>query len=246
MKSVILCTSLCLALLTGCSASANEQPPVLDTEEQKALYAVGFTLSQNLTILDLTPEELKLVQRGMSDGILGADEPFDIQAFAPKLEQVFNGRVKEKIERERAAGLAVVETAKAEAGAVILPSGAIYLETAAGTGAQPAMTDRARLHYHGTFHNGDVFDSSLDGGEPAEFALNQVVPCFGEGLSQMKVGGKAKLTCPPESAYGEAGRPGILPGTTLIFEVELLDTMVAAAPPAAPSGNAAIGESPAE
>ncbi|MBD3868655.1 MAG: FKBP-type peptidyl-prolyl cis-trans isomerase [Acidobacteria bacterium] len=246
MKSVILCISLCLALLTGCAASANEQPPVLDTDDQKALYAVGFALSQNLTTLDLTPEELTLVQRGLSDGIQKVDEPFDIQAFMPQLEQIFDGRVRAKIEREKAAGLALVEAAKAETGAKVLPSGAVYLETAAGTGAQPAITERVKLHYHGTFHNGDVFDSSVDAGEPAEFTLNQVVPCFGEGVSSMKVGGKAKLTCPPEAAYGESGRPGILPGTTLIFEVELLDILAAPAAPAVPSGNSDMGESPAE
>ena len=103
------------------------------------------------------------------------------------------------------------------------------------------MTDRVKLHYHGTFHDGKEFDSSL-GGDPAEFALNQVVPCFGEGVSNMKVGGKATLTCPPEAAYGEGGRPGILPGSTLIFEVELLDILAAPAP----AGNADLGESPAE
>lgn len=246
MKSAILCTSICLTLLTGCAASANDQPPVLDTDEQKALYAIGFALSQNLTTLDLTPEELDLVQRGMKDGILKVDEPFDVQAFLPQLEQIFDARVKAKIERERAAGLAAVEAAKAVEGAQVLPSGAVYLETVAGTGKQPAMTDRVKLHYHGTFYNGDVFDSSVDQGKPAEFALNQVVPCFGEGVSSMKVGGKATLTCPPEAAYGEAGRPGILPGTTLIFEVELLDILAAPAPAADPSGNAAMGESPAE
>ena len=243
MKSVILCTSLCLALLTGCAASANEQPLALDTDDQKAAYAVGWALSQNLKTLDLTAEELTLVKRGLGDSVLGVDEPFDIQAFMPQLEQIFDGRVRAKIERERTAGLATCEAAKAKDTAKVLPSGAIYLETTAGTGAQPAMTDRVKLHYHGTFHNGEVFDSSVDAGVPAEFALNQVVPCFGEGVSQMKVGGKATLTCPPESAYGEQGRPGILPGTTLIFDVELLDIL---APPAAPTGNDEIGESPSE
>ncbi len=246
MKSVILCTSLCLTLLTGCAAAADDQPPTLETDEQKALYVIGFSLAQNLTILDLTPEELKLVQRGLRDGIQEVDEPFDIQAFAPRLEKIFDERVKVKIEREREAGQKAVEAAKAEEGATVLPSGVVYKEISAGDGAQPAMTDRVRLHYHGTLHNGTVFDSSVEAGEPAEFALNQVVPCFGEGVAQMKVGGKAKLTCPPESAYGEAGRPGILPGTTLIFEVELQEILAAVADPAVPPGNAEMGESPAE
>jgi FKBP-type peptidyl-prolyl cis-trans isomerase len=247
MKSVILCTSLCLMLLTGCAAAANDQPPVLDTDEQKALYVIGFSLAQNLTILDLTPEELELVQRGISDGIQDVDEPFDIKAFGPQLEKIFDDRVKAKIVREREAGMNAVEAAKAEEGATVLPSGAVYNETSAGDGAQPAMTDRVRLHYHGTLHDGSVFDSSRDRGEPTEFALNQVVPCFGEGLAQMKVGGKATLTCPPESAYGEAGRPGILPGSTLIFEVELQEILAApVAAPAVPPGSTEMGESPAE
>lgn len=244
MKSVILCTSLCLILLTGCAAAANDQPPTLETDEQKALYVIGFSLSQNLTILDLTPEELQLVQRGLSDGIQEVDEPFDIQAFAPQLEKIFDDRVKVKIEREREAGLKAVEAAKAVEGAMVLPSGVVYKETSAGDGAQPAMTDHVRLHYHGTLHDGTEFDSSLESGEPAEFALNQVVPCFGEGVAQMKVGGKATLTCPPESAYGEAGRPGILPGTTLIFEVELLEILAAVEAPVALPGNDQMGESP--
>jgi FKBP-type peptidyl-prolyl cis-trans isomerase len=237
---------LSLALLTGCAASANEEPLTLETDDQKALYAVGYALSQNLTTLDLTAEELVLVQRGLGDGIVGADEPFDVKAFMPQLEQIFDGRVRAKIDREREAGMKVCEAAKTADGAVVMPSGAVYLETSAGTGAQPAMTDRVKLHYHGTFHNGDVFDSSVEAGEPAEFALNQVVPCFGEGVSNMKVGGKATLTCPPEAAYGENGRPGILPGSTLIFEVELLDILASEAPPTVPSGNTGAGESPAE
>jgi FKBP-type peptidyl-prolyl cis-trans isomerase len=243
MKPVMLCTVLCLVLLTGCAAAAEEQPPNLETDEAKALYAIGFALSQNLTTLDLKQEELALVQQGMRDGILGAEEPFDVKAFLPKLEQIFDARVQAKIEREREAGLKVVEAAKAAPGAILLPCGAVYQETSTGTGAQPTSTDRVRLHYHGTFHDGKVFDSSVDAGEPAEFALNQVVPCFGEGVASMKVGGKARLTCPPEAAYGEGGRPGILPGSTLIFDVELLDILPA---PAAPPAEGEPGESPVD
>lgn len=235
MKPGILCLTLSLALLTGCAASAEDTAPALDTDEQKALYAVGFAISKNLQNLDLTAEEVVLVQLGMKDGLLGLDEKIDINSFLPKLEAIFDTRVREKVEVERAAGLKVCEAAKAVEGNAVLPSGAIYTETSAGDGAQPGMTDTVRLHYHGTLHDGTVFDSSVDRGEPAEFALNGVVPCFGEGVSQMKVGGKGTLTCPPESAYGEAGRPGILPGSTLIFEVELLGIVQPTVPTVAPT-----------
>jgi FKBP-type peptidyl-prolyl cis-trans isomerase FkpA len=92
-----------------------------------------------------------------------------------------------------------------------------------GSGASPSATDVVKVHYHGTFSDGRVFDSSVQRGEPASFPLNRVIPCWTQGLQQMKVGGKAKLTCPPDLAYGERGSPPTIPpNSTLTFEVELL------------------------
>jgi FKBP-type peptidyl-prolyl cis-trans isomerase FkpA len=235
MKSGILCLSLGLVLLTGCAASAEDATPAMETDEQKALYAAGFAISKNLQNLDLTAEEVDLVQLGMKDGLLGLDEKIDIMAFMPKLEEIFNARVKAKVEIEKAAGLKTFEAAKTAEGSSILACGAVYTETSAGSGAQPAITDTVQLHYHGTLHDGTMFDSSVERGEPAEFALNGVVPCFGQGVAAMKVGGKATLTCPPDTAYGDAGRPGILPGSTLIFEVELLDIITTEQPSLQPA-----------
>jgi FKBP-type peptidyl-prolyl cis-trans isomerase FkpA len=88
------------------------------------------------------------------------------------------------------------------------------------------------VHYEGKLVDGTVFDSSLRRGEPATFPLNGVIPCWTEGVQQIKVGGKARLVCPPETAYGERGSPPRIPGgSTLVFEVELLD--IAKPPPAA-------------
>jgi FKBP-type peptidyl-prolyl cis-trans isomerase FkpA len=92
-----------------------------------------------------------------------------------------------------------------------------------GTGANPTASDVVVVHYHGTFADGSVFDSSVQRGEPARFPLNRVIPCWTQGVQQIKVGGKAKLVCPPELAYGAAGHPPrIPPNATLTFEVELL------------------------
>ncbi len=114
--------------------------------------------------------------------------------------------------------------AAAEKGAVVTESGLVYLDLKPGTGDSPAATDTVRVHYRGTFPGGKEFDSSYSRGQPASFPLNRVIKCWTEGVQKMKVGGKAKLTCPAAIAYGERGAGGgaIPPGAVLQFEVELL------------------------
>lgn len=111
-----------------------------------------------------------------------------------------------------------------EAGAVVTPSGLVYRSLKDGKGANPTATDTVKVHYRGTFPDGKEFDSSYKRGEPIEFPLNGVIKCWTEGVQKMKVGGKAKLTCPASIAYGERGAGGgvIPPNATLQFEVELL------------------------
>ena len=102
-------------------------------------------------------------------------------------------------------------------------SGLVYTELKAGTGAPPGPTDRVKVNYRGTLDDGKEFDSSYKRGQPAEFGLNQVIPCWTEGVQKMKVGGKAKLVCPSSIAYGDRGHPPVIPpGATLTFEIELL------------------------
>lgn len=103
-------------------------------------------------------------------------------------------------------------------------SGLVYQSLKEGTGASPKAEDTVRVHYRGTFPGtGKEFDSSYSRGEPAEFPLKRVIPCWTEGVQLMKVGGKAKLTCPPAIAYGAAGAGNTIPpNSTLDFEVELL------------------------
>lgn len=120
---------------------------------------------------------------------------------------------------------AAAQAAK-EPGAVVTKSGLVYRALKEGSGASPSASDAVRVHYKGTFPDGRVFDSSYQRGQPAEFPLNRVIPCWTEGVQRMKAGGKAKLTCPPSIAYGERGAGGVIPpNATLTFEIELLDVM---------------------
>jgi FKBP-type peptidyl-prolyl cis-trans isomerase FkpA len=117
--------------------------------------------------------------------------------------------------------------------AVPAPAGSGYEIThlVEGTGPNPKPTDVVVVHYHGTFPDGQVFDSSVQRGEPAKFPLNRVIPCWTQGVAQMKVGGKAKLVCHPDVAYGERGAPPrIPPNATLNFEVELIGIEAPSAP----------------
>ena len=111
----------------------------------------------------------------------------------------------------------------AVAPAETLPSGVKVVHTKDGTGATPKATDKVKVHYRGTLADGKEFDSSYKRGEPATFPLDRVVKCWTEGLQKIKVGGKATLTCPPETAYGDRGAGSVVPPkATLTFEVELL------------------------
>jgi FKBP-type peptidyl-prolyl cis-trans isomerase FkpA len=115
--------------------------------------------------------------------------------------------------------------ASAPAAAAAPPdSGLVFTSVTEGKGPTPAATDTVRVHYRGTFPDGKEFDSSYSRGQPAEFPLNRVIKCWTEGVQKIKVGGKAKLVCPPGIAYGARGTPGgpIPPNATLHFEVELL------------------------
>jgi FKBP-type peptidyl-prolyl cis-trans isomerase FkpA len=126
-------------------------------------------------------------------------------------------------EAEKKKGTEFLEKAAKEKGAKKTESGMIYQEVTPGTGDQPKASDTVKVNYKGTLIDGTEFDSSYKRNQPATFPLSGVIKCWTEGVQLMKVGGKAKLTCPSEIAYGDRGSPPLIkPGSTLVFEVELL------------------------
>jgi FKBP-type peptidyl-prolyl cis-trans isomerase len=231
-----------VAVLSGCAKAA--QPAAPKTDDEKALYALGVIMSRNVTTFEFTDQELAMVSKGLADGARSKSSLDDtaIQALIPKLQELQTKRIATATTREKTAGAAFLAKAATEKDAQKTASGLVYQSTGAGTGATPKAEDTVKVHYEGKFVDGKVFDSSRERNEPATFPLNGVIPCWTEAVQLMKVGGKAHVTCPPELAYGDEGRPPQMRGgATLVFDIELLDIVdpaVAAAAAAAAAGAA--------
>ncbi len=223
MRKLIFIVFVALLFIPACS-------PEPKTEEQKAFYSLGVNINKQLSVFDMSPEELKYVQQGMSDASTGKKLAAEPDANMQKLGELAKARMAKATEKQKALAKPFLEKAAAEKGAQKTTTGLIYKEIKPGTGVQPKVTDVVKVHYTGTLVDGKEFDSSIKRGQPVEFPLGQVLPCWSEGVGMMKAGGKAKFVCPSDIAYGDSGRPPIIPGgATLIFEVELLDVKVGAA-----------------
>jgi FKBP-type peptidyl-prolyl cis-trans isomerase FkpA len=219
------------------------------TEDEKTLYALGLMLGRNVANFGLTAAELETVNKGLVDAASGRTGQVDLQVYAPKVQQLSRTRAAAKAEVEKTKSQPFLEAAGKEPGATTTPTGLVFRTLKPGTGASPGATDTVKVHYHGTLMDGKVFDSSVQRGQPAEFPLNGVIPCWTEGLQKMKVGEKAKLVCPSSIAYGDMGHPPTIPGgATLVFEVELLEVTprpAAATRPAVPAPGPSPMASPA-
>jgi FKBP-type peptidyl-prolyl cis-trans isomerase FkpA len=211
---------------TKTGAPAKQAAPAataLSTDEQKTVYALGLLVyKQMLSQFDLSPAEMEIVKKALADAAAGKPA-VELDTWMPKLQPLAQSRASRVAEKEKASSAAFLVKAAAEPGAVKLPSGLVYKDLKAGTGASPKATDTVKVNYRGTLVNGTEFDSSYKRNAPATFPLNRVIACWTEGVQKMKVGGKAHLVCPSGIAYGDAGQPPIPGGATLIFEIELLE-----------------------
>lgn len=231
MRSLAYAAGLVVAI-SGC-AQAVDADVTLDTDEQKASYGIGFGFAQNLKAqtegLDLSVEAVVMgIQDAMNDSEMAlSDEEIQtaIAALQQKQMETQQAAAEEQAEAARAEGEAFLAENAEKDNVMTTESGLQYEILQEGDSDQsPTAESTVRVHYHGTLINGTVFDSSVERGEPVEFPLNGVIAGWTEGVQLMNVGDKYRFFIPAELAYGDRqASPLIPPGSTLIFEVELLD-----------------------
>lgn len=251
MKSVFQMSFLAAAvvMVLGCqkeeSKSVNipvvEETVVLNTENDKAAYAIGSSLAQYLKANLEQQEEIglilnsDLVLRGVQDAFSGKGQlnEEEAQAALQSLDQRVAEIMEKKVKESSAAAVEAgdkyrTEFAKKE-GVVKTKSGLMYKVDTMGKGAKPTATDTVSVHYKGTLTDGTKFDSSYDRNQPATFPLDRVIPGWTEGVQLMPVGSKFTFVIPSELAYGGQATPAIPANSTLVFEIELLDIEAAEA-----------------
>jgi len=206
------------------TATTATAPNPIKTLKDSASYALGVNIARNLQAQDFGNINMALLEKGLND-IFAAKKPLLADEAANTCIGVYQQQAKSsKAVVNKAAGQKFLAANAKRAGVVTLPDGLQYEVIKAGTDtAKPKLTDKVKCHYHGTLLDGTVFDSSVDRGEPITFPLNGVIKGWQEALQLMTVGSKWKLYLPSDLAYGDnAAGPKIGPGSTLVFEVELL------------------------
>ena len=214
------------------AGSKSDAGPKNEDDKTLTLYTLGVLISRNLDSFQLTSAEFKSVMAGLSDGYNHHVATIDIDSYTPKVQALQRTRVAALALREKEAGQAYLEKAAAAPGAQKTQSGLVYQPLTEGNGPNPQRTDRVVVNYEGKLIDGTVFDSSIKRGQPATFNLAAVIPCWTEALQLMKPGGKSRIVCPAILGYGDRGAPPIIkPGSTLVFDVELISIVN---PPAGP------------
>ena len=193
--------------------------------DEETLYALGYQLGNNIKeqFVIESNEEYKALSQGMLDSLLKRNPKVKLEDYQQAIQNRYAADAKKILNQRKLEQNQVMEKIKKEKNSKELANGAIIQITKKGKGKQPKATDTVKVHYEGTLLNGKVFDSSIKRGQAAEFPLNQVISCWTLGLQEMKVGSKAKLYCPPATAYGDRQSGPIPAGSLLVFDVELLE-----------------------
>lgn len=236
MRKTLFSSALVLLAIAGYSQAGKPKPkapvkktpavvtPAMKTGLDSVSYAIGMSLASFYKEQGITGINTTMVTRALNDAMGGKTTLLTEEQMNMSISNYLQQLKKEKATAARKAGEEFLAANKTKPGVVTLPSGLQYLVIKEGAGPKPALTDKVKCHYHGTLIDGTIFDSSVDRGQPIDFPVNGVIKGWVEALQLMPVGSKWKLFIPADLAYGDnqAG-PKIAPGSTLIFDVELLD-----------------------
>ena len=262
-RGLLPALGIVLGLILGADALAADSPPTavaaaaagpkapphaaaaksgaIDPALDKTLYALGVLVSRNFATFQLTEAEFARVRAGLVDGFHNKPEAATADTELPQIQALQRTRMAALTQHQKEIGQAYLDKAVSAPGATKTASGMVYTRLTEGSGPSPLRTDTIKATYEGRLIDGTVFDSSAQhGGQPTAFPVGNIIPCWTEALQLMKAGGKSRVVCPPALAYGDRGRPPkIMPGATLVFDIELVSIEPpppAAAAPAAPAG----------
>lgn len=235
--SLLLVGLLAVPAAAQPAAQAPAGEPAPKTVKDQASYSIGYDIGRSFKERELDLE-LAMIIRGMKDALAGTEPALTEEQMAQAMEEfqkAFQQQMAQRAKKSAEEGVAFLAANGKKEGVVTTASGLQYKVLKQGTGASPKATDVVKTHYHGTFINGKVFDSSVKRGEPATFGVSEVIPGWTEALQLMKVGDKWQLFVPSKLAYGPEGSQGVIPpDATLVFEVELLEIVSPGAAPKAP------------
>ena len=227
--AMVLAAAICALPAAGWADDSKAEPELHKAgADDRISYAIGYDITQRLKdSFDINPD---LFLKGMQDSLAGEvsmtpekmqETLMEFQAMAQQKQMEAQGK---KAGENKAAGDAFLAENKTKEGVKTLASGLQYKVITPGTGESPDLNDKVKCHYRGSLINGQVFDSSYQRNEPAVFPVNGVIKGWTEALQLMKVGAKWMLYVPSDLAYGDQGAGNVIePGSTLIFEVELLE-----------------------
>jgi FKBP-type peptidyl-prolyl cis-trans isomerase FkpA len=195
------------------------------SDDERAAYAYGYKIGQNVSQIGMSDAEVKVFNKGIYDAASNKPAKLDMAVYLPKVSDFAQKRAMVRVNAEKKKGQAFADKFAKDDSVKAIPNGGFIKIVTAGTGAQPGADDTVKVHYRGALIDGTEFDSSYKRGQPTSFPLKGVIPCWTNGVAMMTVGSKAKLVCPSDVAYGDQGQPraGIAGGSTLVFDVELLE-----------------------
>lgn len=225
-KNILLASLLCLAFVaTAAAQEAKTAEKPVDASNEKVLYSLGYLLGNNIKdqLILNGEDDFKAVSQGLRDSLLGRSSQTELETYKPLIAKKYADDAAKITAQRKIAQDKYLSDVKKDKNSKVLSNGAVMQTTKKGKGDSPKATSTVKVHYEGTLPDGMVFDSSIKRGAPAEFPLNGVISCWTAALQEMKAGGKAKLFCPPDTAYGDRQAGPIPPGSLLVFDVELLE-----------------------